>query len=87
VLVVDECADTSNIDLLESVEARLKRNPQYAYARNIEQLRRLTVLSSSDPLGDYIEYKVSQGVRLGDVKIPALQPETELLSIFKGRKT
>ncbi len=87
VLVVDECADTSNIDLLESVEARLKRNPQYAYARKIEQLRRLTVLSSSDPLGDYIEYKVSQGVRLGDVKIPALQPETELLSIFKGRKT
>jgi hypothetical protein len=86
VLVVDECADTSNIDLLESIEARLKRNPQYAYARNIGQLRRLTIFRSSDPLSDYTGYKVSQGVRLGDVKIPALQPETEWLSIFKGSK-
>ncbi len=84
VLVTDESDAASRIDMLAAVEARLERNPQYAYARRIGQLRSLAMLRSPDPLNDYIGYSMKRGVRLGDVKIPALSPETELLSTFSG---
>ncbi len=82
VLVVDECAGASNEDMLVSVEARLGHNPQYAYARSIGQLRRLAILRSPDPLGNYIGHVVTQGVRLGDIKFPALRPETRVVINF-----
>jgi hypothetical protein len=39
-------------------------------------------LMVAEPLGAYVERAVSLGVRLGDVKVPSLRPETDWLSTF-----
>ena len=50
------------------VEARLARNPQYAYARTLNQLEPLRVRAIPDLLDRFIARQVSRGVRLADVK-------------------
>jgi hypothetical protein len=57
--------------LLPAVESQLMENPQYAYARSLGQLGKLTLTVKDDPLGLYLE-QVLQRQRLGDIKLPAL---------------
>ena len=54
------------------MEQKLTRNPQYAYARELGQLSGLAVLSVVDPLRAYTGIVMAEGVRLGDIKPPAL---------------
>lgn len=57
---------------LESIDAALCRNPQYAYARRMNQLRPLGELVVPDALERFTAHAVSSGRRLGDVKVPSL---------------
>lgn len=59
-----------------AIEARLKRNPQYAYAVLLHQLGPL-VHRPVDRLYDrFVEFRLAQGARLGDIKPVALIPES-----------
>jgi hypothetical protein len=86
VLIMDASASAMVIPALleESIESQLKRNPQYAYARAIGQLDRLSLFMAAEPLAAYIKRMVAFGVRLGDVKVPALRPETDWISTFEA---
>jgi hypothetical protein len=81
-LVVDERASLDAERTAGRVEAALARNPQYAYARRMAQLDHLSVYFVSDPLTAYIERMVREGARMGEIKIPALRPETDWLGSF-----
>lgn len=82
VLVVDALSDIDSILNIESVEASLSRNPQYAYARKIGQLDELSVVQVNHPWDIFQRRAVERGVRLGDVKVPSLSSDTDLLDIL-----
>lgn len=84
-LVVDILDKHEPAILIELVEARLAKNPQYAFARKLGQLDRLVVLPASRPLEKYVERFVTAGARIGDVKVTALRPETDWLDVFSER--
>lgn len=70
-LIEDEflyLADT----LVAEIEQRLCNNPQYAYARKLNQLTQLTYRAIKKPSEQYINWQLKQGKRLGDIKIPSL---------------
>jgi len=68
---------------LEEIEAALSRNPQYAYARRLGQLAPLRLLRTHAPMRAYIDYMAGEGGRLGDIKVPALRPETHWVALFE----
>lgn len=82
VLVVDARSELKPDLMITSVEAFLSRNPQYAYARQMGQLDKLSMLQVSDPWETYLRHAVERGMRMGDVKAPSLSPETDLLETF-----
>jgi hypothetical protein len=57
---------------LMRLEAALRRNPQYDYAREMRQLQPLSFRRIENLTKRYADCALSQGKRLGDVKIPAL---------------
>jgi hypothetical protein len=57
------------------VEAALCRNPQYAYARRLGQLATLEVRRCLRPLARWQEAALRRGMRLADIKAPALASE------------
>jgi hypothetical protein len=83
-LVVDKQYEHESAALIDLIEARLFRNPQYAYARNIGQLDKLGIYNVSQPLDKYIGRLETAGARLGDIKVTALRPETDWLDTFSG---
>ena len=80
VLVVDKFTNNQSELLTNCMEERLSRNPQYAYARQIGQLNHLSVFRASRPLEAYLDHAVKSGARLGDVKIPSLNRDTDWLN-------
>lgn len=68
--------------LAGQVENRLRANPQYAYARDLGQLGQLCVAPASEPLAAYVRRASRTRQRLGDIKVPALQPEADWLQTF-----
>jgi hypothetical protein len=56
------------------VDAALCANPQYAYARKLGQLAAIEVFRCEQPLQSWKRDAVARGMRLGDVKPPALSP-------------
>lgn len=57
------------------IERRLRRNPQYAHARDLGQLQALQVVRVERPFERYQRWALSRGQRLGDIKPPSLRPE------------
>jgi hypothetical protein len=86
-LVVDDHLTHESAALIDSVEARLFQNPQYAYARSIGQLDKLTLYKASRPLDKYLKRLVTAGARLGDLKVTALRAETDWIATFSGTIT
>ncbi len=86
-LVVDNQDQHAAAALIDRVEARLSENPQYAYARRIGQLEKLSLFEAAQPLDKYIRRLVTAGARLGDVKVTALRAETDWLETFSGTAT
>jgi hypothetical protein len=82
VLIMDAVTAAVPAALEEAIEERLKRNPQYAYARTIGQLDQVSLMAADEPLTSYIERVAARGVRLGDIKVPALRPETDWVPTF-----
>jgi hypothetical protein len=69
VLVTDASAPEPS---LREVEERLARNPQYAYARDLGQLRAIEHVAVERLFDRYVAHQVARGVRVGDVKPLAL---------------
>lgn len=82
-LVMDQhLAEQQNLNVIQQdVEKALSRNPQYAYARKIGQLENLSIQLVSNPLDKYIQYMVSTGTKVGDIKIPALSKDRHWLAL------
>lgn len=68
---------------LSSFEARLRRNPQYDYARSLGQLQPLRQLVCRRPFDVVEGVMKKRGVRLGDIKPTALRAEDFWLSMFE----
>jgi hypothetical protein len=64
------------------IEESLCRNPQYAFARRMGQLRPLRVVEIAELFERYIDIQLRQGVLLGDIKPVALRTERAWLSTF-----
>jgi hypothetical protein len=79
VLIIEDQPQTET--LAHRVEARLCKNPQYAYARKMGQLKPLAVSPLHNPLQVYLNSPVHGNARLGDIKLPALCLKS---SIFDG---
>lgn len=75
-LIVDQKSEIDSSTLVESIEAKLHVNPQYAYARTLNQLASLKIRPIENPIGLYSEYMLTQGQSIGDIKIPALSANT-----------
>ncbi len=60
---------------LQAVESRLMRNPQYAYARQLNQLLPLAHRPVRRLYDRFVAYRLAQGTRLADIKPVALMPE------------
>ena len=82
VLVLDIDSDNPIENLKTVIEDKLAKNPQYAYARCIGQLDKLTLCLVHHPLAAYTQRVMQNGARLGDIKLPALRPETDWLATF-----
>jgi hypothetical protein len=50
------------------IDTRLAENPQYAYARTLNQLMPLRVRQIPDLLDRVVALQMSRGVRLADIK-------------------
>ena len=70
-------ANTDEVNAPVRLEKELCRNPQYAYAIKMRQLRPLRAKYIPSLTKRYTEYAISQGRRLGDVKMPALCMDTQ----------
>ncbi len=66
-------------EVQQNVEKALWRNLQYAYARKIGQLEKLSIQLVAKPLDKYIHYKSATGTKVGDIKIPALSKDNHWL--------
>jgi hypothetical protein len=62
---------------IAELEAALRRNPQYSYARDMRQLLPLEGRNLKNMTERYIDYAAGRGKRLGDIKIPALCTDPE----------
>jgi hypothetical protein len=60
---------------VQAVEQRLCRNPQYAFARRIGQLRPVRLVEMPGLYDRYVDVQVKRGIRMGDVKPLALRSE------------
>ncbi len=63
------------IAFAEKLEHRLRRNPQYAYARDIGQLSPLEIRLTDRLFEKYRGWAISEGRNLAGLKAPALLPE------------
>lgn len=65
--------DETNIDVGE-LDARLRANPQYAYARDLGQLGAIYKVEKPGFLRALHDERIQEGARLGDLKAQALLP-------------
>ena len=61
-------------EFLTLLESRLRNNPQYDYARRLEQLRPPRLRLCEALQARYLTYRMDLGHRLSDIKPPALIP-------------
>jgi hypothetical protein len=64
---------------IDDIEQRLRRNPQYAYARRLGQLQPLRLIRVAKLFERYTDAQIKRGVRLGDVKPAVLRNERDWL--------
>ncbi len=84
ILVVDaQEKDANKLELAADVDRALSQNPQYEYARRLKQLAPLRILKALDPMPTYVMHMAGKGVRLGDIKVPALHTESDWIELFE----
>ena len=67
-----DSSQTSHTDLADQVELHLRENPQYAYARELGQLRALEIVYAPGFAQHRARHLAASGGRLGDAKSCAL---------------
>ena len=72
-----------SLDWINGFEDRLRRNPQYDYARRLGQLAPLHLLVCRRPFDIVERVMRSRGVRLGDIKPTALRADAFWLPMFE----
>jgi len=71
--------------LCEDLEKSLHENFHYSYCRSLGQLNSFQVfLIEKSGEEDYINHCVSNGQRLGDIKMPILRKELDWSKVFRG---
>jgi hypothetical protein len=65
-------SDARKSERLAEFEEELCRNPQYHYAQKMRQLHPLEAKYLPDLANRYTQHAITQGRRLGDIKMPAL---------------
>ncbi len=78
----DYYSDLEAKQLINLIEDRLSENPQYAYARKIGQLDKLTYLRVSNLWCLYTQYQCQQGRCLGDIKPTVFCNDTGIFNYF-----
>jgi hypothetical protein len=79
VLVSDNLLDSASVS---RVEKALQDNPQYAYARKLEQLSPLRAITASSSNRIVEQHYLAQGTRLGDIKPLCLRRDAFWLPLF-----
>jgi hypothetical protein len=69
-------------ELLDRVEQDLGRNPQYAYARRVGQLKPLRLQRLHKPVHQWARMRQAKGQRLGDIKPPVLIGDADLRALL-----
>jgi GH3 auxin-responsive promoter len=79
VLLLDQIGktETEAWQLADVLEQSLLDNPQYAYARQIEQMAPVMPILCDCPLETWLKSRLACGQRLGDIKVPALLTTTQ----------
>jgi hypothetical protein len=87
VLVLDDSrwSPTEASEYAARVDLDLQRNPQYQYARSIDQLSALVPLRVKSPWRHFADYCHLQHRQQGDIKPPALSLDPKLLDYFVSR--
>ncbi|WP_456444564.1 GH3 family domain-containing protein [Thiolapillus sp.] len=67
------------------LEKALQDNPQYAYARRLGQLAELRIKVHPGVGKHYLDWRLEQGQRLGDIKPLALLPDDAFLHYLEAR--
>lgn len=70
--------------LLERLEDGLGRNPQYAYARRVGQLRPPGLWRLARPLERWTRLRQARGQRLGDIKPPVLIVDADRRALLES---
>lgn len=76
-------SQASILELSAQIEAALERNPQYRYARKLQQLGPVTIVRAAYPSQTYRDRFLQQAGSLGDIKPPCLSGDTAWHSYFK----
>ena len=84
-LLVDTGGPAINGAIVAAVEARLRLNPQYAYARRLGQLGPITVRGVPDLFGRYTGILAGRQRRLGDIKPPVLITDRRVHSLLANQ--
>lgn len=69
-------------DLAQRIDKRLRKNPQYDYARTLGQLGALELAYAHTPAARYQHYRLAQGQQLGDIKPPTLSADAQWQTRF-----
>lgn len=72
-----------NSDAIDAIEGRLMHNPQYAYARRLDQLKKIEVLLVSNAWLRYESSRLKNGQRLGDIKPVSLGAGAQWVKLFE----
>lgn len=71
-----------NPAVIDAIEVRLMHNPQYAYARRLEQLKKLDVLYVPNAWHYYELDRLKNGQRLGDIKPVSLGADAHWVKLY-----
>lgn len=82
ILDASEIGASDALNLAQRLDDALRRNIQYEYARRIDQLAALDAVRVNAPSKAWTAYQLRRGLRLGDIKLPALYPRGDWRSIF-----
>jgi hypothetical protein len=77
-----EVSDKGATALCAQIDRALRGNPQYAYARDLQQLAPVRLAPCRDPMESFVMDALARGRRLGDVKPPALYTNDDWRRVF-----
>lgn len=77
ILFLEQEPSKETQQIIQNLEKNLSKNPQYAYAREMGQLKELELFHVKSLSKCYLEYKAKRGFRMGDIKVPSLCTDQE----------